>query len=113
MFGDLRALVLELNLAAHGVSATVTVDGQDPIETTGIWLTPLTEEFPASTAFQRREPRRVMALSRAEVSLVPRGTLIQAALKSGDASQRWRVEGPERIEADHVRVWVVPDPEVT
>lgn len=112
-FGGLRALVLDLNFTTHGVPATVTRPFPDetPIVTRGIWLTPITENAPGGTDFQRREPYRVMALSRAEIPTIPRGSLIDAPEKSGDATQTWRVDGYERQEADQHRVVVIQEPE--
>jgi hypothetical protein len=109
MFGSLRALALELSRDVHGVDATVTRPEPDsePIATKGIWITTTTEDVPLGVEFQRREPRRVMALRRADVPTVPRGTLIVAPEKSGDDAVTWRVEGTERMEADHTRVIVI------
>ena len=44
--GPLRTLALEINLAAHGVSATVTRPAPDdtPVSTTGIWYTQRLDE---------------------------------------------------------------------
>lgn len=110
--GAVRALVLDLNFSVHGVLATVTRPAPDntPIETVGVWLPPATEGFPTGADFQRREPQRVMALRRDEVPSVPRGTLIAAPEKGGDAVQVWRVDGFERYDADHHRVLVIPEP---
>lgn len=120
-FGSLRALALDLNFSAHGVDAVVTRPAPDdePVETRGIWITPLTEDAPVNAAFARREPRRILALKRSEVPTVPRGTGIQAPEKAGDDPVGWRVDGMDRIEADHQRVIVVrdtlfdPDPEAS
>lgn len=111
--GPLRALVLDLNISAHGVPVTVTRPFPDdtPIVTTGIWLTTTTDDMPAPVDFQRRDVRRVLAVSRASVATIPRGTLILAPEKAGDAIQRWRVDGVDRQEADHNRVVVVADPD--
>ena len=107
-FGPLRALALELNLSAHGVDVVVTRPGAAGIETRGVWLTTITEDLPVGD-FQRREPRRVMALSRAAVATIPRGTVIVGPEKAGadEADRWWRVDGIERVEADHHRVTVV------
>lgn len=110
--GPVRALVLDLNFGVHGVLATVTRPAPDnvPIETLGIWLQPVAENFPGGMDFQRREPQRVMALRTDEVPTVPRGTIITAPEKRGDAVQAWRVDGIDRYDADHVRVVVIPEP---
>ena len=109
--GPLRALALEVNLQAHGVDITVTRPAPDntPIEgIKGIWLTPITEELPDRMDFQRREPRRVMALRRTDVPAVPRGTLIVAPEKSGDDPRPWRVDSLDRSDADKTHVVVLP-----
>ena len=107
----LRALSLSVNMAAHGMPVTVTVAGEDAVETTGIWMTPETEEVsPGGGNTQRREAYRVLVLRRADVPLVPRGTIVVGAPHYGD-SQRWRVDGTDRVEVDRVYVIVVPAPE--
>lgn len=110
--GPLRALTLSLNQSAHGVPATVTRPSPDntPIDTRVIWLTNVTDGVPANLELQRRDPHRVMVLSRAEVPTVPRGTYVMAPEKAGDATERWRVDGTERVDADVVHVTVVRDP---
>jgi hypothetical protein len=109
--GELRALVLETNLAEHGVDATVTPTGSDSIVTRGIWVTPTAEDVPSGLDFQRREPRRVMALSRDAVPRLPTGSRISAPERDGGPVRDWRVDGIERDEADHRRVIVIEDPD--
>lgn len=106
MFGPLRSLVLELNQAAHGVDATVTRPAPDnaPIATTGIWVTaPLDEQQPHGTDLYRREPRRVMVLTRSTVPTLPRGTSVIAPERQGGANKNWVVDEVERAEGDHFR----------
>jgi len=107
--GEIRALVLETNLAAHGVDVTVTPTGADEIVTRGIWLTPTPEDVGSGLDFHRREPRRVIALSRDAVPVLPKGSYIQAPERDGGPIQNWRVDGIERDEADHRRVVVIED----
>lgn len=109
--GGLRTLVRDLNFSAHGLAITVAVPDVDetPIETTGIWLTPVTDDVPTGAEFRRRDVRRVMALSKSDVDSVPRGTIIMAPESSGGTTQRWRVDGIDRVEAEHLRVVLVPD----
>jgi DNA mismatch repair protein MutH len=113
MFGDLRTLVRDLNFAVLGVPVTIMrafpVPDEEPLETTGIWLTPLTQDVGLGSEFQRREPQRILAISRDAVALVPRGSIIMAPERAGEADRRWRVDGTERVEADHARVVVIPD----
>ncbi len=96
---------------AFGVAVTVTPSVGDPVETTGAWILPSTESAPSAFAVQRREPREVMALRRDEVGSVPRGTVIDAPPYGSDVSQRWKVDGFDRVEADIVRVVLVPAPD--
>ena len=105
-FGPLRTLVLSLNQAAHGVTATVTRPAPDnaPIETTGIWVTaPLDEPQPYGTDLRRRDPRKVMVLARADVPTLNRGTTIVAPEAPGGANKNWTVDEIDRTEADHFR----------
>lgn len=107
-FGPLRSLVLSLNQAAHGVAATVTRPAPDstPISTTGIWAqtAPLEDAQPYGTMLQRRDPRRVMAIPRADVPTMPIGTTVVAPETIGGTNKTWRVESLERTEGDHWRV---------
>lgn len=107
--GPLRTLALELNLAAHGVTATVTRPAPDstPVTTTGIWHTaPLEEQRPVGTDFQRRDPRRVLALPRSALATLPRGTTIVAPETIGGDDKTWTVDGLERVEGDTWRAIV-------
>jgi hypothetical protein len=99
-------------LREFGVPVTVTrpAPDDDPIQTTGVWVLPITEDVPLGTEFQRKERRRILALDRDEVPTVPRGTVIVAAERAGDDAQTWRVDGLEFADADHHRVRVVLEP---
>jgi hypothetical protein len=111
-FGALRDLAVDLNFDfAHGVPVTVTrpAPDDDPIETHGIWIVPITESAPLG-GFGRQEPRRILALRRDQVPTVPKGTVIVGPPKADADPVGWRVDGIDRIEADHVRVIVVEDP---
>lgn len=110
----LRALVLTSNISAFGVTATVTRPAPDdtPIETTVLWATPATEDRPiGSSDFVRREQRRTVALLTADVPTCPKGTVIDAADERNGTVRRWRVQGIDVIEAEHVRAIVVLEPE--
>lgn len=111
-YGALRAQALSLNLAAHGLPATVTRPAPDatPISTSVVWVTPDTDDLPSGAPFGRREAREVAVLSRLAVPTCPIGTRIVAARIDGEAAQGWRVEGTDRSEPDHHRVFVVADP---
>jgi hypothetical protein len=103
--GDLR-VPFTTALDAFSVPAVVTPPEGTPIETRGIWVSPTTENRPGSIDLKRREPTRILALPLADVPSVPRGTAIVAPEMDGLEARRWRVEGFDRLEVDHVRVIV-------
>lgn len=110
MAQDLRVPMAPI-LGAFGLSITVTRPAPDegPVVTTGVWVPPLTEAQPFGTDFQRREPRKVMAIERSvALPSLPRGTTILAAEEDGATVRTWRVDGLERTEADLFRVSLVP-----
>jgi hypothetical protein len=81
------------------------------VETQGIWVTPISEAFPSGFDVQRRVAPRVLALRRDALLGVPRGTLVTlAAVAPATLQEVWRVDGMERVEADHWRVFVVLEP---
>ena len=95
-------------LEAFSVEATVTVPGGGSVVTSGIWVTPLSEEMPVGQDFSRREPRRVLALPRSDVPQLPRGSTIVAVEDGGAVLRTWQVDGIDRMEGDCVRAIVVP-----
>lgn len=108
-FAPLRTLVLSVNQAVHGVSATVTRPAPDstPIDTTVIWsVEPVSEGQPYGSDFHRVEPRKVLVVSRADVPTLPRGTTITAPEVDGEANKAWVVDGLERTLADQWRAFV-------
>jgi hypothetical protein len=107
--GSVRSLVLGLNQAAHGVTATVTRTGHAAVETTAIWqTTPAEETQPFGHDLTARGPRRVMVLTKEDFpDGVERGTPIVAPEVDGGANLTWQVDAQDRAEADHWRVLVV------
>jgi hypothetical protein len=91
-----------------GVEAVVTPPGGSEIETTAIWIDASILDAPALQEFQRVEGRRVLALSRDDCPSVPTGTIVVAPLRKDDTARRWRVDSPVAIDADLVKVLVVP-----
>lgn len=104
MVQGLRAVVRDANFATFGVSASVTVPGGTPVETTVIPLTPAHEPAPQGNDVTRAVSRRGFALRRDEVSTVPRGTLIER----GDDSTSWTVDAIDQTTDEEIRVTVVP-----
>lgn len=106
MFGPLRSLVLGLNQAAHGVDATVTRPAPDnaPIATKVIWvLEPVGDGQPFGTDFRRGDPRRVLAIVKADVPTLPRGTVVLAPDVDGGTVHTWLVDGIDRALDDQWR----------
>lgn len=109
----LRALVLDTNISAFGVDAVVTRPYPDttPITTQAIWITAEMDAVPDGFEVSRREPRKILAFSRADVPTLPRGSFISAPEHQDADPQRWRVDGFDREEPEHWRVVVVSDPD--
>ena len=108
--GDVRVPVSPL-LAAFGLAVTVTRPAPDntPIATTGVWFNDAFEQEPRpyGTDFQRREPRRLMAIPRSAVATMPRGTTVAAPEIQGGTSKTWRVDGLDTVDADFWRVVLI------
>jgi hypothetical protein len=106
---ELRALVLETNRAAFGSAVTVTVPDEDAVETEAIWASTETEEVDIN-GFIRKVGRYVLVLRKADVPTVPRKTIIVGA-PPGGTSQRWMVDGTDRVEVDRTYVVLKPQAE--
>ena len=111
--GGLRTLVRDLNFSAFGLAVSVNraLIDIEPIETTGIWLTPTTDDLPVGGDFRRRDVRYVMALKSTDIDSVPRGTFVMAPAPEDTSGpiRRWRIDGIDRVEGEHVRVVLVKD----
>src|SRR6478672_10360913 len=116
---SLRALVRNLNFAAHGVDAVLETDPPgDPVATRGIWLSPETEDHPGGFDLRRRDRSYVLAVPLADV---PHGAIILAPLPpfAADLANpppppatmlRWQVDGFAGLESDHTRLRLVLAP---
>jgi hypothetical protein len=102
------ALALQVQFDVMGLPVTVTPSGDPVIETTGIWLSPRLIDTPAGAEFQRRDPRRLLALSKVDVPTLVRGTRIDAAERVGDEVKAWRVDAVAVSDADHVWAVLIP-----
>jgi hypothetical protein len=112
---SLRALVRNLNFAAHGIDVGIEADPPgmfDTIATRGIWLTPETEDYPGGLEIRRRERSYVLAVP---VFDIPHGSIVLApaspawadlelAPPTPGAILRWRVVGFAGLENDHTRL---------
>lgn len=94
-------------LRAFGVPATVTVPGAEPVATTAIWLPPVPYEVPGVLR-PTNEPLDALALVRADVPRVPRGTRVACAKTAGGTVETWTVEAILGRTADEIRVLVIP-----
>lgn len=107
----LRAFAQGVHFDTVGVPIVVTRPSPDdtPVSTTGIWLVqPLDETRPVGTDFQRRDPRKALAIKRdATLPTLPRGTLITAPETIGGVIKTWQVDGFDRpAEVDEWRAIV-------
>jgi hypothetical protein len=104
--------------SAFGVPITVMrpePDAPAPVATTGIWIpesrdgayAPV-EERPFGRDRQRREPRRLMGISRDVVSEIPRASLVDAPEVNGGPVLKWLVDAIDRVDVDEIRVLLVP-----
>jgi len=94
-------------LAIFGLPATVTVPGGQPVATTAIWLPSVPVET-AGVFVSTDRPQAVLALPRADISSIPRGTIIQVAEIEGGPVRAWVVEGVDDTRPDEIRLIVLP-----
>lgn len=94
-------------LAVFGLPATVTVPGEEPVDTTAIWLGPVLVEV-EGVLVQTTGPQAVLALPRSDVPTVPRGTLVEVAETATGAVRSWSVEAVHAMTVDEVRLIVIP-----
>lgn len=92
-------------LAVFGLPATVTIPGGPPVATTGIWLPPVSVDTTGVLVSTDR-PQAVLALPRAAVPSMPRGTLINVAEMEGGPVLAWIVEAVDEARADEWRLIV-------
>lgn len=102
----LRELVADKSAALLGVTATVEIPYEDPITTTITWGPEFPEEQPVGREYERREPKRVMAIRRSVVPEIPRETVITAAQSVGETAKEWQVDGIDRVTRSHFHVIV-------
>ncbi len=114
--GPLLTLATDICFATHAVDAIVTRPSPDstPIDARAIWMRPITEGLPSDVDFSRADPLRHLALPRAVVPTVPRGTVIVAPKRTGLDSLSWTVDSTVQLsDPDFTHVLVVPTPETS
>jgi hypothetical protein len=115
---SLRALVRNLNFAAHGIDVEIEADPEN-IATRGIWLTPETEDQPGGFTLRRRERSYVLCVPLLDV---PHGAFVLAPLPpswpdlvepppSPGGLLRWQVDGFAGVESDHTRLRLILAPD--
>ncbi len=104
------AIGMRVQFATMGVPAVVTrpAPADTPIETSLIWVERTTPEVPDGARVTRHDPRRIGVLSSAAVPTVPTGTIIVAPETQGGTARTWKVDGIARVDADQVRVILLP-----
>ena len=107
-FNALRSLAFTAQRAILGVVVTVASPGADPVVTRGIWLPEVDETYPAGRDFQRRDPRRILALPVAVVGIPARGATVVAPAPGGTENRSWKVDGVDQVDGDQVRVQLTP-----
>ena len=107
--GSIREWVTETTFGAIGIPGTVTLEGATPIDVTVLWLQTETSEAPMGADVPRRDLMRSLAIRRAEVPNVPRGTLITVAERAELAAREWKVDSFLEGTAEHHRVLVRPN----
>lgn len=102
---DLR-VAFGVAMASFGVPVTVRrpAPSATPIDTSGVWVMPVSEDLPPTMSVQRVSSKRVLWLPKADVPTVPRGTTIDAPISLGAPVQAWVVDGLNREEHD---AWAV------
>lgn len=108
---DLRP-PLALAMHVFGVPATVTVGGQDPVDTSVVWILTQMDRAPAGSEFARLERARVGVISKDDVPALPRGSIIEAPERFGGPVESWEVDSPwsadPTVHPDEHRVLVLP-----
>lgn len=92
-----------------GVPASVKVPtpGSLWVSTVVVWLGPVVDTAPYGEEGPRVEPRRRLALRRADIPAAPKGTRVRASETLGGPSAVWHVDGlAQPAEADELRVFV-------
>ena len=103
-----RQLLSDLDFGIGGHDATVTLPFGGPVTARIKWGGNVIEDAPGGVEFNRRGPRRLMALQRSSFSEVPRGTTITAPERPGDEPSDWQVDGIEETTRTHFVVKVLP-----
>ena len=103
---DLRPS-LTLALDAFSVPAVVTLKSENPVTTRGVWLSPEAVGFDVGDEYQGRAPKRIMAIAKADVPTIPRGTTIVAPEESGEATKTWEVQESALVQHDQHNVVLI------
>jgi hypothetical protein len=98
-------------IAAFGFTAQVYLPGVlTPVSSGAFWLSTRTGEQPAGEDFARAEGIRTLVLPLSAVGAVPRGTVVVCPPFEGEPASSWRVEQSTRVDYDHHRCVVIPNP---
>ncbi len=96
---------------AFGFTAEVYFPGSVvPVEAGAFWLSPRTGDQPAGEDFPRSEATRTLVLPLSAGGVIPRGTVVVCPEFEGEPAASWRVETATRVDFDHYRCIVIPNP---
>lgn len=103
------AIGVDVQFATMGVDAVVTrpEPNDTPIETKLIWVDRTTPDDPDKAQHSRRDPVRIAAFKKIEVSTLPRGTRVEAPELQGGTDRTWKVDATDRADADQLRVVLI------
>jgi hypothetical protein len=98
-------------IRAFGFTAQVYLPGVlTPVSSGAFWLSTRTSEQPDGEGFARAEGIRVLVIPLSAVGAVPRGTVVSCPEFKGEPAASWRVEQSTRVDFDHHRCTVIPNP---
>jgi hypothetical protein len=107
---DRRPSLLDA-IRAFGFTAEVYLPGElTPVSSGAFWLSTQTSEQPVGEVFARAEGIRRLVIPVAAVGAVPRGTVVVCPEFEGEPAASWRVEQSTRVDFDHHRCTVIPNP---
>jgi hypothetical protein len=101
-------------LDAFSQPATVTPPGGPAVSTKAVWLPSKAVEVPSGVDIRHAESRRILALPKADVPQIPKGTIVHVAEADGQAAVNWMIDPTFRndptltADVDHWKVLVYP-----
>lgn len=104
---------VDVVLDAFGIEGTVTRPAPNDTPLTGVsivWAGVLMEDTPSGVTAHRREAIKGLAVAREQVPVLPKGSVIEVAEIDGGPVKTWRVDAPDRSDAQWIHVIVTEVP---